>query len=204
MYITYALIALNVAVSLWGFSVLKQRTGNFKRFVFAPFEAARGRNLIGILLSHFSHADWWHLIVNMLTLFFFAPVVEGHLGIHLLTVYAASGLAATLLIFLLRRNNPDYRVLGASGCVTGVLFAAIVLVPDMRISLMILPFFPIPAPVFALLYVAYTSFLLDKGVGNVSHEAHIGGAVAGFVVAGLLSPYHFAPLLERVSGLLHR
>ena len=202
--ITYALIALNVAISLWGFSVLKQRSGNFKKFVFAPFEAARGRNLIGILLSHFSHADWWHLIVNMMTLFFFAPVVEARLGIHLLTIYAASGLAATLLIFVLRRNNPDYRVLGASGCVLGVLFAAIVLVPEMRISLMILPFFPLPAPVFAVLYVAYTSFLLDKGMGNVSHEAHIGGAVTGFLLAGLLSPAHFAPLLERVSGLLHR
>lgn len=202
--ITYALIALNVAISLWGFSVLKQRSGNFKKFVFAPFEAARGRNLIGILSSHFSHADWWHLIVNMMTLFFFAPVVEARLGIHLLTIYAASGLAATLLIFVLRRNNPDYRVLGASGCVMGVLFAAIVLVPEMRISLLILPFFPLPAPIFAVLYVAYTSFLLDKGMGNVSHEAHIGGALAGFLLAGLLSPTHFAPLLEHVSGLLHR
>lgn len=201
--ITYALIALNVAISIWGFSVLNQRSGNFKIFVFAPFEAARGRNLIGILLSHFSHADWWHLIINMLTLFFFAPVVERILGIHLLTIYAAAGLAATALIFILRRNNPDYRVLGASGCVSGILFAAIVLVPDMRISLMILPFFPIPAPIFALLYVAYTSFLLDKGVGNVSHEAHIGGAVMGFTLAGLLSPYHFAPFIEHVTGFLN-
>jgi membrane associated rhomboid family serine protease len=61
---------------------------------------------------------------------------------------------------------------------------------------------PIPAPIFAVIYIAYSSFLLDKGVGNVAHEAHIGGALTGFLLAGLLSPYHFAPLLERIQRLL--
>jgi membrane associated rhomboid family serine protease len=198
--ITYALIALNVAISLWGFSVLK-KNGPFKRFVFAPFEVARGRSLAGIFLSHFSHADLWHLFFNMLTLFIFGKVVESGLGPHLLTIYVAAGAAATALIFLLRRNNPDYRVLGASGSVTGILFAAIVLNPGMSVYFLVIPF-PIPAPLFALLYIAYSTFLLDRQVGNVSHEAHIAGAVAGFLAAGLLYPYHFAPLLERVHGLL--
>lgn len=199
---TYALIALNVLISLWAFSALKQGGGRFKRFVFSPFEAAHGRNLPGIFLSHFSHADLWHLFFNMLTLYIFGRVVEGALGIHMLTVYAASGLAATLLIFLLRRNNPDYRVLGASGSVTGILFAAIVLNPEMSVYFLVIPM-PIPAPVFAVLYIAYSTFLLDRGVGNVSHEAHIGGAVTGFLLAGFLYPYHFGPLLERVHNLLH-
>lgn len=198
--ILYALLALNVAISLWGFSVLKKGDG-FRRFVFAPFEVARGRNLSGILLNHFTHADLWHLIFNMLTLWIFGQVVESLLGIHMLTVYVASGLAATVLIFLLRRNNPDYRVLGASGSVTGILFAAIVLKPDMSIFFLIVPI-PIPAPIFAVIYIAYSSFLLDKEVGNVAHEAHIGGALTGFLLAGLLSPYHFAPLLERIQRLL--
>ena len=137
----------------------------------------------------------------MLTLWIFGQVVESLLGIHMLTVYVASGLAATVLIFLLRRNNPDYRVLGASGSVTGILFAAIVLKPDMSIFFLIVPI-PIPAPIFAVIYIAYSSFLLDKEVGNVAHEAHIGGALTGFLLAGFLSPYHFAPLLERIQRLL--
>ncbi len=199
--ITYALIAFNVLISLWALSVLKNR-GDFKRFVFAPFEAARGRNLAGVFLSHFSHSDLWHLFFNMLTLFIFGRVVEGALGMHMLTVYVASGLAATALIFLLRRNNPAYRVLGASGSVTGILFAAIVLNPEMNVYFMVIPV-PIPAPVFALLYIAYSTFLLDRQVGNVSHEAHIAGAVTGFLLAGLISPYHFAPILDRIHGLLH-
>jgi membrane associated rhomboid family serine protease len=197
--ILYALMALNVAVSLWGFSALKK--GEIRRFVFAPFEVARGRNLSGILLNHFTHADLWHLIFNMLTLWIFGKVVESHLGVHMLSIYVAAGLAATVLIFLLRRNNPDYRVLGASGSVTGILFAAIVLQPDMSIFFLIVPI-PIPAPIFAIIYIAYSSFLLDREVGNVAHEAHIAGAVTGFLMAGLLSAYHFAPLIERIQRLL--
>jgi membrane associated rhomboid family serine protease len=169
--------------------------------VFAPFEVARGRNLSGILLNHFTHADLWHLIFNMLTLWIFGKVVESHLGVHMLSIYVAAGLAATVLIFLLRRNNPDYRVLGASGSVTGILFAAIVLQPDMSIFFLIVPI-PIPAPIFAIIYIAYSSFLLDREVGNVAHEAHIAGAVTGFLLAGLLSASHFAPLIERVQRLL--
>ncbi len=196
-----ALIALNVIISLWGFSTLKKGAGGFRKFVFAPFETAHGRNLPGVFLSHFSHADLWHLFFNMLTLYIFGRVVEGSLGIHMLTIYAASGAAATALIFILRRNNPDYRVLGASGCVTGILFAAIVLNPEMSVYFLVIPV-PIPAPVFAIIYIAYSTFLLDRQIGNVSHEAHIGGAVTGFLLAGLLYPEHFGPILERVHRLL--
>ncbi|MDB5051332.1 MAG: rhomboid family intrarane serine protease [Fibrobacteres bacterium] len=199
--ITYAIIALNVAVSMWAFSALKKGGGGFRRFVFSPFEAAHGRNLSGIFLSQFSHADFWHLFFNMMTLFIFGRVVEAALGIHMLTVYAASGLAATALVFILRRNNPDYRVLGASGSVTGILFAAIVLNPEMSVYFLVIPV-PIPAPIFAVLYIAYSSFLLDRQVGNVAHEAHIGGALTGFLLAGLLYPYHFGPILERAHRLL--
>jgi membrane associated rhomboid family serine protease len=200
--ITYALIALNVAISLWGFSALKKGGGGFRRFVFSPFEVARGRNLEGLFLSQFSHADPWHLIFNMLTLYIFGRVVEGALGLHMLTLYVASGLAATLLIFLLRRNNPDYRVLGASGAVTGILFAAIVLNPGMSVYFLVVPV-PIPAPLFAVLYIAYSTFLLDRQVGNVAHEAHIAGGLTGLALAGLLYPDHFGPLLERIQRLLH-
>ncbi len=197
---TYALIALNVAISLWGFSSLKG--GSFKRFVFAPFEVARGRNLQGMLLSHFAHGDGWHLFFNMLTFYMFGRVVEGSLGPGMLLVYAAGAVAGNALIFLMRRNNPDYRVLGASDSVTAILFAAIVIAPEMSIRFLVVPF-PIPAPVFAIIYIAYTSFLLDKEMGNVSHEAHLGGAVAGLLLGGWLAPGHFGPLIERAQRLFH-
>jgi membrane associated rhomboid family serine protease len=123
------------------------------------------------------------------------------LGAHFATVYVASGLAAMLAVFLLRRNDPDYRVLGASGAVTGVLFAAIVLVPDMRIALLILPI-PVPAPLFALLYLGLSTFFMSRGdMTRVSHEAHVGGALAGLALGAALSPEGFAPLIDRVRQL---
>jgi membrane associated rhomboid family serine protease len=198
--LTYALIALNVAVSLWGFSSLK--SGSFRRFVFAPHEVARGQNLIGILLSHFSHGDGWHLFFNMLTLYVFGRVTEAGLGPRMLIVYAAAGVASTLLIFLLRRNDPGYRVLGASDSVTAILFAAIVLRPEMSIQFLLIPI-PIPAPVFAVIYIGYTSFLLDRGIGNVSHEGHLAGALTGLLLGGWFAPDHFAPLIERAQRLFH-
>lgn len=198
--ITYGLVLLNVLISLWAFSALK-KNGDMRRFVFAPFEFVRGRSRMGLLLSHFAHADLWHLFFNMMTLFIFGPVVERMLGLHMLTIYIGSGLAATLLVFILRRNNPVYRVLGASGSITGVLFAAIVINPEMSVFFLIVPV-PIPAPIFAALYIAYSTFLLDREIGNVSHEAHIGGSITGFILAGLLSPHHFGPLVERIQRLL--
>jgi membrane associated rhomboid family serine protease len=198
--LTYALIALNVAVSLWGFASLK--SGSFRRFVFSPHDAARGQNLIGILLSHFSHGDGWHLFFNMLTLYVFGRVTEAGLGPSMLIIYAAAGVASTLLIFLLRRNDPGYRVLGASDSVTAILFAAIILRPEMSIQFLLIPI-PIPAPVFAIIYIAYTSFLLDRGIGNVSHEGHLAGALTGLLLGGWLAPDHFAPLIERAQRLFH-
>jgi membrane associated rhomboid family serine protease len=198
--LTYMLLGINIAVSLWAFSVMR-KAGHTRNYLFIPYEVAKGRSFLGALTSNFSHADPWHLIFNMLTLFYFGPVVEQFLGTNVLTVYGISTLAAMLLVFILRRNNPNYRVLGASGSITGILFAAIILNPEMSIHLLILPI-PIPAPIFALLYIAYSSFLLDKGVGNISHEAHIGGAVSGFLVAGFLSPYGFGQILEAFHRLL--
>ncbi len=197
---TYALMALNVAVSLWGFKAINKGT-DYRRHLFIPNEVAKGRNLIGLVLSNFSHADLWHLIFNMLTLYFFGPVVEQFLGPHILTIYGLAGMVALLLVFILRKNNPAYRVLGSSGSITGILFAAIVLKPEMSVYFMLIPI-PLPAPLFAVIYILFSTYFLDREVGNVAHEAHIGGAITGFVLAGLLAPFGFTEILARIHRLL--
>src|SRR5438552_1985673 len=110
------------------------------RFVFIPYRFARGENVQGMLLSHLSHADGNHLMVNMLALLMFGPVIERHLGaMSLLVVYVAAGAIATAATFLARKHDPRFRSLGASGSTAGVLFAAIVLRPRMQLSLLFLP-----------------------------------------------------------------
>ncbi len=199
MGVTLVIILVNVGVSMLAFSAF-QKNDRTERFIFQPSRLAGGRNQLGFLLSHFSHADIGHLLFNMITLFFFGPVIEGYLGAaDLLTVYVLSGLFASLLIFLLQKKNPSYRALGASGSISGVVFAAIIVNPAMNIYLFFIPI-PIPAPLFAVAYLGLSAYLMRRETGNISHEAHLGGALAGLLLGGFLSPRGFAPLMERFLG----
>lgn len=199
--ITIILIGVNLVVSLLAFSAFRARNTP-ERFLFTPARVARGENLSGMILSQFSHADLAHLFFNMLALYFFAPVVEHFLGsAGLLSIYLFSGVAATLLTFIVHRNDPRYRALGASGSISGVIFASIVLYPGMSLYLFFVPI-PIPGPLFAVGYIAYSIVMARRQFGNIGHEAHIGGAVAGFLLAGILSDTGFQPLLESFRELL--
>lgn len=198
--ITYALIALNVGVSLVGFWALRKEKYR-KYFVFVPSKEARSRSPVGAVVSHFAHGDLGHLFVNMLALYLFGPRVERVLGpAAYLIVYVASGIAGTLLVYVFRRKDRRYAALGASGAIAGVVFAAVVIAPTMRLFLIFFPV-PLPAPVFALLYLVLSSVQMG-GRDGVAHEAHIGGALAGFGLAGLLFGPGYAPLLRVVDGLL--
>ena len=206
--VTYLLMAVSIAVSLYAFSQ-SQGGRPDERFLFMPYEVSQGRNLSGMLLSQFSHGDAMHLLFNMLTLYFFGPVVEaarvdGGLGAAgMLAVYVAAAVGSTLLTFAIHRADPGYRALGASGAITGVLFAAIVLQPGMAVYFSFVPV-PIPAPIFAVGYIALSLLAAQRGVGNVGHEAHIGGAITGFLLAGVMSPDGFGPLLAGFSRMMHR
>lgn len=200
---TYAIIAVNVVVSLVGFAALKSEAHRSK-FVFIPSEVAKGKKLLGLLLSHVSHGDFGHLALNMLSFYFFAPTIERQLGgIDLLTLYLISGVAASFAIFVFRWKNPRYQALGASGSVSGVIFGSVVIQPSASIYLFFIPI-PVPAPVFAVVYLVMSSYLMGRQErGGIAHEAHIGGALAGLVLAGILSPQGFDPLIQRVSALLN-
>ena len=197
--VTYALLGVNVLISLYAFSQYTDRRPT-ERFLFIPSEVAEGRNLGGMFLSQFSHGDLPHLLFNMITLYFFGPVVEQILGpMDLVLIYAVAGAAATLATFVIHKREPMYRALGASGAISGVLFAAIVLFPEMSLYFMV-PI-PIPAPIFAIGYVVISIIAARRRRGNVGHEAHIGGALAGLVLAGVLSSYGFGPLIERMGRM---
>lgn len=198
--VTLLLIAVNVIVSLMGF---READGPRRDdFVFIPSRVARGQNVKGMLLSHFSHADAGHLLVNMLGLYFFGPVLERGLGsVQLLLIYVIAAAAADAAIFTIRRNDRTFRVLGASGSIAGVLFAAIVLNPYMNVGLLFIPI-PIPGPIFAVLYLLLSTYFMGQHGSRVCHEAHIGGAVAGALLGALLAPHGLTPLIQRITHLI--
>jgi membrane associated rhomboid family serine protease len=199
--LTFLLIGINVLVSLIGFSRMNSMDGA-RMFFFSPSEVSAGRNYQGMVLSHFAHADGAHLLFNMMTLYFFGPVVEQRLGaLNMLLIYVSAGIASTLFVYYLHRADPRYRALGASDSVTGIVFAAIVLRPGMDVYFFIVPV-PIPAPLFAVCYILLSTYLMRRGGGHISHEAHLAGAISGLLLAGLLAPGGFGPLLGRIQSLL--
>lgn len=199
--LTFLLIGINVLISLIAFSRMN-RVGGDSMFFFSPSQVAAGKNYQGMVLSHFAHADGAHLLFNMVTLYSFGPIVEFDLSpLAMLVIYVSAGIVSTLFVYYLHRADPGYRALGASDSVTGIIFAAIVLSPGMSVYFFFVPF-PIPAPVFAVAYIVLSTYFMQRGNGRISHEAHLAGAISGLLLAGLLAPGGFGPLLRRIQNLL--
>ncbi len=180
---TLAIIAANVVVSLRGF---KDHLF-FERYKFG-ISAIRGGQKDRMFTSGFLHVDGSHLFLNMFTLYSFADVVIRWLGAPLfLLMYFVSLIAGSLLALFFHRDEPYYSAVGASGAVTGILYAAILLQPDMQLGIMFIPI-PLPAYVIGILYMLYSIYGMKKRLGNIGHTAHFGGAVGGYVTTLLFKP----------------
>lgn len=204
-----AILAVNLVVSLAGFRAFRQEhaqasgvASGIDGFLFIPHQVARGENLKGMLLAHFAHGNFLHLGFNMLALLSFASGVLGPLGTSsFLLIYVIAGLGSDMVVYALRKNDPQYRCLGASGSVTGVVAAAVVVDPTISVVFLFVPI-PIPGPVFLLGYVLISLYLISRNQrGGISHEGHLGGSVAGFIVTGVLSRDGFGPLLDWFGAL---
>lgn len=180
---TLIVIAANVIISMKGFNDFSF----FERYKFHVGSIRRGEQ-IRMLTSGFLHVDWTHLFFNMFTLYFFAPVVIIYFGsVKFLLVYVISLIAGNLLALFFHKDEYHYSAVGASGAVTGVLYAAILLQPDMRLGLMFIPI-PIPAYIFGILYLLYSIYGMRNRVGNIGHTAHFGGAVGGYAATLIFYP----------------
>ena len=181
---TLVIIASTVIVTLIGF---KDRSF-FEKYKFNIAGIKKGEK-VRLFSSGFLHADVNHLLFNMLTLYFFAPVVVSYLSTTLFVcIYVAALLAGSWLSFIFHKQEPYYSAIGASGAVTGVLYAAILLNPNMSLYLFFVPI-PIPAWLFGVGYLLYSIYGMLNKRDNIGHDAHFGGAIAGYVLALLFAPY---------------
>jgi membrane associated rhomboid family serine protease len=192
-----AVLAVNLVVSFLGFRALRGEQAGAERFLFIPYQVARGENGKGMLLAHFAHASVMHLAFNMLALFSFAdPVLHAVGPMGFLLIYVGAGLGSDLVVFALRRDDPSYRCLGASGSVFGIVMAAIVIRPTTSVMLFFVPV-PIPGPIFMLGYGIIAVVLIAQNRrSGISHEGHLGGAIAGLVLGGVLAPRGLGPLFR--------
>lgn len=157
------------------------------RLIFSPARVLRGKEYWRLITSGFIHADWSHLLFNMFSLYSFGSLIEFRFGFPvLLLIYLSSILGGNLLSLYLHRHH-NYRALGASGGVCGVIFAAIFLLPGGGVMVFPLPFV-LPSWLFAILFILVSFFGMHNQYGRIGHDAHLGGALCGLAVTTALYP----------------
>ncbi|MAU14531.1 MAG: rhomboid family intramembrane serine protease [Muricauda sp.] len=183
---TIAIMAANVLVSLRGFNSV----AFFDRYKFS-INAIQAGQRERMVTSGFLHVDISHLFLNMFTLYFFADVVISWFGPgKFLIIYFVSLLAGSLLALFFHKDEPFYSAVGASGAVMGILYAAILLNPDMQLGFMFIPI-PLPAYVLGIAYLLYSIYGMKSRLGNIGHTAHFGGAIGGYATTLLFKPELF-------------
>ena len=175
------IIGLNIFFSYKGF---RDRIF-FNKYKFSPVRI-KGGEKIRYISSGFLHVDTTHLIVNMFTLYFFVDAVIFRVGeINFLIIYLTSLIFGNWLTYRFNSNNINYSAVGASGAVMGIVYSAILLNPEMTLFFFILP---MPGYLFGLGYLFYSIYSMKKVNDNIGHEAHLGGAIAGFFSTIIISP----------------
>ncbi|GAB1403975.1 MAG: rhomboid family intramembrane serine protease [Lentimicrobiaceae bacterium] len=201
--ITYIIIALTAIISILAFN----NAHLFHALVFNPYMIDSRKQGYRFLSYALLHADWMHLLVNMFVLLSFGKSVEGSYlalfgikGIYLYALlYIGGVLLSTTPAYAKHRNNPAYSAVGASGAVSAVLFASIIIHPLASIRFLFIPF-NIPAFVFGILYLIYSAYMAKRGRDNIGHDAHFWGAVFGLVFTLLLKPSLAIGFLNQLSG----
>lgn len=178
------LIIANIAFSYQGF----KNTAFFDGYQFEVDAILRNKDYKRLFTSGFLHANWTHLLFNMVTLFLFAGPLTSVAGeVKFLVIYFASLLGGNLLALFIHRQHDDYSAIGASGAVAGVVFACLALIPGMGVSFFGLGF-AIPGWLYGLVYILYSIYGIRAKRDNIGHEAHLGGALTGMLVALLMQP----------------
>ncbi len=150
-----------------------------------------------MLSSGFLHADFQHLFFNMFTLYLFAPYVVFHFGnFYFFVLYFGSLIAGSLLTLYFHKNEHQYRAVGASGAVTGIIYSAILIEPNIYM------YGFMPGYVFGFLYLILSIYGMKTKRDNIGHVAHFGGAIGGFVITLIKEPEFLSMQPLTVAALL--
>jgi len=181
MSISFIIILIaTIAMSYYGFN----NATFFNRYMFNVGAVQKG-DYVRLISSGFLHANWEHLIFNMISLFFFYEVVTDSMGeLLFVLIYFGSMLLGNIFSLQIYKRQSYYSAIGASGAVSGIIFTAIALYPKaIKVNFL-------PGWLFGALYFGYSVFMMfnpQKG-DNLGHTAHIGGALFGLAVVVLYAP----------------
>lgn len=180
--LTFAIILITCIVSIISFNNSNVK----KELILSPYKVLNEKK-VWLLITHaFIHADYLHLFFNMYVLYMFGPYLElyfeynASLGfISYILFYILSAIFATIPALYKNGNNPNYLSLGASGAVSAVVFAYIVLNPLRELGIILLPGIWIPGFIFGILYLVAENYMSKKKYSNIAHDAHISGSLFG-------------------------
>ena len=201
--ITFILIAINVVVSLIGFS----NAAFLEKTMLWPYGIKRNKEYWRFITSGFIHADFIHLLFNMFSFYFFGSAIEYYFAqyglggnVSYLLLYFLALIIADIPSYLKHQDDYNYRALGASGAVSAVIFACILFQPWGTISIY---FIPMPFIVFAFVYLGYCIYMSKRNIGHVNHDAHLWGSLFGLafttVLIAVLAPQLFPAIIDELS-----
>ena len=201
--ITYIIIAITsfISITSMGDNSLKNK------MMFNAYRIKHNKEWWRFFSSGLIHADWMHLIFNMYSLYLFGKGVEDGFsylfeekGMLFYIILYVGGLAmSSLYTFEKHKNDSWYNALGASGAVSAVVFAYIIIDPTSTLMFLFLPF-PIPAYLFGIIFLAVEYYLGKRGQTNIGHDAHFWGAIYGAVFTIVLKPALITNFIERITG----
>ncbi|MCD7098744.1 rhomboid family intramembrane serine protease [Stenotrophomonas sp. MMGLT7] len=197
--ITLILIAITAVVSWMAFNNRKLAD----RLILWPPALSRNRQYDRLVTYGFIHADLPHLLFNMITLFFFGRPIEQVMGqvtgsaLTYPLFYLAALVVSILPSYIKNQKNPNYLSLGASGAVSAVLFAYILLAPW---TIILVFFIPAPAIVYAVFYVGYSIWMDRRGGDRINHSAHLAGAAFGVMFMLMMEPRVLQVFLEQLMN----
>lgn len=202
--ITIIIIIITAAVSIPAF----KNTKLFYNLDFSPYLIERNKEWHRFLSHALLHADWMHLIINMLVLFFFGGITQnyfeayaGGLGtFYFILLYIGGIMFAIIPTYKKHKDNPNYHSVGASGAVSAVLFSSVVFSPGTSICLYGLLCFP--GIVWAIIYLVYSYTQGKKSGDYINHDAHFWGAIFGVAFTFLTVPKSFMAFIDQVWRLL--
>lgn len=191
MPVTLIIIVATTLVSVWAFS----NNDIYRRLAFNAYDIKHFRNGHRFLSYALVHADWIHLMINMLVLYSFGRAVETYYSMlwgtkgmfYYLLLYVGGTVMSTTPAYARHKDDYTYTAVGASGAVSAVVFASIIFDPLNKIYLFMIPV-GIPAVIFGVLYLGYSWYMAKRNIDNIGHDVHFWGAVFGFFFTIALKP----------------
>jgi len=197
---TILIIILTSAFSIVAF----RQHGLMYKYQFNPYQILKRKQYARLILHAFLHANWTHLLVNMLVLYSFGIGLEKYFQTffgtrwvpYFLFLYLGAILVSPLYALIRHKDNYLYNAVGASGAVAAVVFATIFFDPWNKIYFFGL--MPVPGIIFGAIYLIYSWIMSKKGQDNVAHDTHFFGALFGFIVPIILNPDLIAYFIDQL------